>query len=192
MIPNNSISQRSVLTPMMYPDNSKFRGLMDAELGGVAIGDASQGMETYIWNCEVEANGDVKLTRNGASPIVVYNLPDVVDVSFCFDQNMRVQLAWETSQQELFFYHWDSLANAYAVMPLGTGKTPRLTLDDKREVGATTSDVLCVYIKNNALVYRQQRDAYLQERILISTLPASTELMRVGMGGYQLQFHLLG
>lgn len=189
MIPNNTITHRSVVTRMANPDHLKTTGLTDYELGGVSIGDATQGLVGWLWTCRV-INSDVTLQREGLASQVIFTQANIADVSFAFDHNMRPAFAWQDTTGNCYLRYYDTLTLDYAVIPLGVARTPRMTLDDKRSVSGNTSDIICAYMKDTSLYYRQQRDSFLTERLLVNNLPIGQNLLRIGMGGYQLQFEL--
>ena len=192
MIPGNTIDDRSVLSPVAYPDTQKEVGLMDMELGGVAIENASEGLKGYVWTATGNADtGTVTLQRNGMPAVDWFNIGSgATDLALAFNQNMQPVLAWNNSVGEMFLRYFSGLLNAYTTVSFGIGSCPRLTLDDKRSNMSTTSDVIFAYLVGTSLRYRQQRDSFLIERILVPDVSPATVLRRIGMGGLQLQFEL--
>lgn len=189
MIPVNSVKVRSNMPAMAYPDNQKITGLVDQELGGIAIADASKGLVGWTWTVEVIGN-EVMLTRNGMPSTLLMVQSGIVDIALAFDQNMRPALAWQDDQEHIWLRVYDSVTQVFVTTDFGIGRSPRLTLDDKREVALSTSDIIFAYISNTKLCYRQQREAYLIEHI-IATVPSGLQrLDRVGMGGLHLIFEL--
>lgn len=192
MIPNNQISARTVLSPVAFPDNMKEIGLLDMELGGVAIEDASEGLLDYFWIAfETEDTGQVNLQRQGQEPVPWWNIGvGCKDLALAFNQNMQPVLAWQDSENILWLRAYDSFTGSYLVSSFGIGSCPRLTLDDKRNSMRATSDVIFAYLVGTSLRYRQQRDAFQIERTLVADVSPATILRRIGMGGLQLQFEL--
>lgn len=189
MIPAGSVRFRPWVTSMLPPDTLKVSGLIDREMGGVAVGDASQGLNGWLWTIEV-VGSDVILTREGEPSIVLLVQAGIVDIALAFDQNMRPALAWQDDQEHIWLRVYDSVTQVFVTTDFGIGRSPRLTLDDKREVALSTSDIIFAYISNTKLCYRQQREAYLIEHI-IATVPSGLQrLDRVGMGGLHLIFEL--
>lgn len=191
MIPANSVMIRNITDPMMLPDRLKQTGFTDRELGGVAIGDSSQGNNGFEWVLNY-VSPDFMLNRVGEVAVSIFSAPNAVDVAFTFDQNMRPVLAWVTDSGALFLRYFDGVTNNPIVVPMGTGSSPRLTLDDKRPVLINNSDVIFAYLTATHLVYRVQRENY---AIVHTIAPVDTgvyELRALGMGGNRLQFELSG
>ena len=189
MIPTASVQLRPWVTSMLPPDTLKVSSLIDREMGGVAIGDASQGLNGWLWTIEVMGS-DVILTREGEPSIVLLVQAGITDIALAFDQNMRPALAWQDDQEHIWLRVYDSVTQVFVTTDFGIGRSPRLTLDDKREVALSTSDIIFAYISNTKLCYRQQREAYLIEHI-IATVPSGLQrLDRIGMGGLHLIFEL--
>ena len=192
MIPNNQISARTVLTPMAFPNNLKDVGLMDMELGGVAIEDASEGLLDYFWIASAnEETGLVSLHRQGQAAIPWWNIGiGCTDLALAFTQNMQPVIAWQDSENVLWLRAYDSFTNSYLVSSFGIGANPRLTIDEKRPRMRTESDVIFAYLVGTSLRYRQQRDAFQIERVLVTDVSPASVFLRMGMGGLQLQFEL--
>lgn len=192
MIPGNRIDNRTVLSVIAYPDNLKEIGLEDAKLGGLDIEDSSEGLLDYVWTATGNAEtGDVVLQREGREPVYWYNIgSSCKDLTLAFNQNMQPAIAWQDAEDNLWLRFYDSVSNTYATTSFGIGSCPRLTLDDKRPNMSATSDVIFGYLRETSLYYRQQRDAFQIERLLVDDVSPATQLRRLGMSGLQLQFEL--
>jgi hypothetical protein len=192
MIPGNKVDTRTALTRIAYPNSLKEVGLEDMEIGGIGIEDASQGLQGYIWTAVANpASGDVTLQRNGLEPVTWHNIgAGSSDLALAFNQNMQPVIAWRSYEGEIFLRYFSVESNTYTTVSIGLGSFPRLTLDDKRPNMNTTSDVIFAYMIGSSLRYRQQRDAFLIERILVADVSPATVFRRMGMGGLQLQFEL--
>lgn len=189
MIPENSVKLRTNVTRMLAPDIDKVSGLLDSEKGGVNVKDPSQGFLVATWSVSVD-DDKVRLYKDGVFHSIALVQDQIADIAFCFDQTMNIVLAWRSTANDLYLRYFDSFLKDHTVMSLGKGKCPRLSLDDKRMIGQADSDVIFAYIKNNSLCYRQQRENYYIERIIVSGLHPSQRLDRIGMGGLQFQFEL--
>lgn len=189
MIPADSIMERVLLTPMQYPDNAKVTGLFDYELGGVDIGDPTQGLTGWLWTLYVDGD-NVTIFKDGQSPVTLFTQAGIVDVSLAFTQNMQPTVAWKLVSGDIVLRWFDSTINNFTVTNFGQGDTPRLTLDDKREVALATSDIIFGYIRSGSLYYRMQRESFLTEHLVAAIPSGLHKLERIGMGGYQLQFEL--
>lgn len=193
MLPGNLPSTIPVPSAFMPPDSFVTSKLIDYELGGVAINDASQGLQVQTWVGWVRDSDVLVQPQSGeGEPHVVFSRSGITSMSFCFDQNMRPAVA-VTVNDEVLFYWYDSTINAYRTDSFGLGRNPRLTLDDKRASLLAGSDIILAFIKpNQSLIYRRQRDRFLTEFILRTGLRASDELRNIGMGkNWRLQFEIV-
>ena len=162
------------------PDDVPYDRLLDFEQGGVAISDPSQGLTGYTWSCR--AVGDsIQIRRGSDAWEELLTFEHIYEIAFTFDQNMRPLVAIATRAKHLSLYWYDPVTGAYTVTFLGTGRCPRMTLDDKRPFANQYSDALLGYIKGKNLVYRQQRDRFLIEYPVLANVPGHAKLKQLGM-----------
>lgn len=190
-IPLNRASTFPVQGTILEPDSLVTRPTIDFEDGGVAVQDTSQGLSGYTWTCFIRGL-DIVLQRVGQPEAVLFQTSGVEEVGLAFDQNMRPAVAVKKADGTLLLRWYDSQVQQYVQTPFGTGRCPRLTLDDKRIEMALTSDILFAYIREDgALCYRQQRDRFNTERVLSTGVPDVIRLKNVGMGtNWRIQFEL--
>lgn len=179
-LPDNVLSTVGVPSVMLTPDSQTMARLEDFEKGGVAIGDASEGLNAYRWRCYMDGS-TVTLQRDGTDPVALFIQGDIVELSFAFDQNMRPHVAYQLGDGSIRLRWFDSILNAYVTTNFGNGRNPRLSLDDKRPKQALNSDIIFAYISGSALRYRQQRDRFGVERTLATGIGAASSLLNVGM-----------
>lgn len=130
---------------------------IDYELGPIAIQDPSKGSQYQIWRARME-NNYVYLSAPNVAEFVLLDLPKVTEISFTFDQNGRHIFAYV--QDGASWLRWyDSSVSQYVTTPIN-GITPRVTLDDKRDLQRAISDILVFYARDNSLFMRMQRDRY--------------------------------
>ena len=190
MIPT-PVFQSVTAIPLPHPDNLKAIGLMDKELGGVAINDGSQGLNNWVWTVNVEPDGAVKLWREGEAATTVLVQTDIADIALAFDQNMQPVLAWESITGELFLYWFNPVIQSFVTDSFGLGRNPRLAMDDKRIRSLGTSDVIFAYISEGKLCYRMQRDRFVAEYIVATDITDSRlKLQRIGLVNYRFQFEI--
>lgn len=164
----------------LTPDDVPYDRLLDFELGGVAVSDPSQGLLGYTWSCR--AVGDSIQLRRGAdswAELTTFHTP--YELGFTFDQNMRPLVALATRDKHLSLYWYDPVAAGYVVTAIGHGRSPRMTMDDKRPFAGAQSDALLAYIKGKQLVYRMQRDRFLVEYPVLGDVPGHAKLKHFGM-----------
>jgi hypothetical protein len=157
---------------------------IDYELGGVAIGDPSQGLRVRNWVAELVGDDVVVYPESDpSSATTVYTAPDIEEVALSFDQNMNVVLGI-VEDGTAFVYWFNPGTGLYVTTTLAAGsRSIRLTLDDKRRNASVGgyNDVLAFYLRGNGLYYRQQRDQYAVERLLYTyTGPPEAFIRRVG------------
>lgn len=191
MIPGNALSSIDLPAALLSPDDMAGAPLIDYERGGVALNDASQGLQVRQWRCTVDG-ANVNLQADEEAPTTIFSQPGIENISFTFDQLMRPAFAY-TVGSTVYLRWYDSVPAAYVTTNYGTTiRDPRLCLDDKRATQyALSSDIIFAYLKGDSLCYRQQRDRFLTEYVLEVGLGAGIRLRNVGMTrGLRLQFDL--
>lgn len=177
MLPLHQLSSIPINAPFLERANEIRAPLVDYEMGGVALYDASQGLMVKLWTLYADGE-NVWVTADGVEPTLLFSLPGIREVSLAFDQNMRPFVAF--MQHSMARYWWyDTLTASMIFSDLPEAITPRCTLDDKRTMQQMSSDILLAYIKNNNLYYREQRDRFLIEYLLAEDVNA--ELVTIGM-----------
>ena len=180
MMPQNQRSEVPVLAGLLNVDVKLTSPLRDFEEGGVAIQDTSQGVLGYEWVCYVD-DSEVYVKRNDASAVLVFVQPEIQEISFTFDQNMRPAFAYQLANGNVYLRWYDSLTSSYRTDNFGVGRNPRLSMDDKRTAMSSLSDIIFGYIRDDSLYYRQQRDRFGTERLLRDGIPRITKLKNIGM-----------
>lgn len=196
MIPQNRASTTPVLSALLYPDDlGRETRLLDYEMGGVAVGDASQGLQVRTWRAWVDA-GQVLLAPwpENAPVTALFAADGVSGLSLAFDQLMHPTVAYvQDGMTKLYWY--DTLAAAQVTTSFPDAANPAVCLDDKRAVMVQQgiTDVLFLYLRAGGLYYRQQRDRFNVERVLAPTLASNVSRVEsVGMGvNGRLQVRLL-
>lgn len=191
MIPFESLSGIPAPSPWKERANQRNAPLIDYERGGVALGDTTQGASSHEWRLEY-IEPDFVLTREDASPSVVFSRPGITEVSLAFDQNMRPLIAF-VDAGGAWIRWFDPLAGDMVFLSIPGATTPRVTLDIKGGVLDPLSDVILAYMHGTELRYRQQRDRFDVERTLKTGFSAGAELVTIGRNtGNRLQFRVRG
>lgn len=193
-LPLNQAASATVASALLYPDDSvRSNLLVDYELGGVALNDASQGLQVQVWKAFVQGGNVCVAPQPANSPVIVlFAADDVTELSLAFDQLMHPTVAF-VQAGVCKLYWFDSLAAAQVVTSFPGATTPMLCLDDKRplQVLAGVVDVLFFYVLGSNLCYRQQRDRFTIERVLSALPPGSSVITSVGMGvNGRVQVHM--
>lgn len=191
MLPNNAESVIPVPGVYLPPDDEVTNTTVDFEMGGVAVQDPSQGLNTYRW--EIRIRGfDAVLKREGAEELVLFSVSDMREIALAFDQNMRPHVAYKTGDGSVRLRWFDSTLQQYVTTNFGAANNPRVALDDKRVGADTTSDVVLAYLRNSNLCVRLQRDRFSVERILRTGLSDATQLKSIGMArNLRMNFELV-
>lgn len=194
-LPRNALSASPVPAALLAPDDAIRADLrVDYEMGGVAIGDASQGMLVRAWRAWTDGTDVWCAPDDTMSPVThLVTGSAITEVSLCFDQNMRPVLAFMDGG--LCKLNWfDSLAASQVTTSYVGAYSPMVCLDDKREVALTAgwADDLFFYIRSGSIYYRQQRDRYGVEYLLTVIAPDVNRIAKLGMGAnLRLQLHLV-
>ena len=164
--------------------------LEDFEIGGVALGDTSAGGMLRRWRTRYDYNtGTVHISADSvpgypASPEVpVFSYAGITEIALAFDQVMS-PVFFFVAAGGLYYRWYDPGASDYAIVSVGTGRTPRATLDDPR---GGENDVVLAYVRSDdVMCARYQREGYDTEHELLSDVAA---IHQIGFSlGNRLQF----
>lgn len=187
MIPLNQLSTTFINAPYIEKSNNLNAPLIDYELGGVNVNDASQGLKVKLWTLYMEGE-NVMLSADGVTPVVLFTRPGISELSLAFDQNMRPFVAFVQYFNAKYWW-FDTTVATMVFTDLVGAVSPRCTLDDKRLIAQNTSDIILAYVKANNLYMRYQRDRYRIEYLLRSEVNAT--LVTIGMAtNNRLRFKL--
>lgn len=186
-MPQNVLSSTPEIGTLLAPRNQRLASqlLTDYELGGIALNDASQGLEVQTWTCNCDGHNFVITSASdpgGTSILTVVG--NVVDMAFTFDQNMKQFVTYTLDDGTSWFYWFDTLGSAFVTTQLPAGSvSPRCTLDDKRPQNTSSSDIILAYVNltNQSLYFRQQRDRYLIEYDLTDYGNSISRLINIGL-----------
>jgi hypothetical protein len=197
MIPGNTLYPAGPVSPYLPPDDVPKSRLVDLELGGVALNDPSQGHMVRVWKAwrdPLDTIVYVEPLDQSTAPVPVVDTGSTaaVDIGLGFDQNMRPVICWALGGF-VHLYWYDGTIPGPTVTSWA-GRTPVVTLDDKREQSAAeaTNDVLLLYLVGADMKMRRQRDRYATEFTVASPGPFAS-IRRAGMNrGLRLQVEVVG
>ncbi len=180
-MPENTFSDPPVPAAFLPPDDRvRLNLLIDYELGGIALGDPSQGLQVQVWECRVAA-GMIQVSVEGSGTWAdVIGDADITEVSLAFDQNMRPTVSYMAGGvAKLYWYNADIAAYMTSTFPGAV--SPVVMLDDKREMEIGLNDILLFYIADGRVMHRLQRERFLIEYNLAPVPAGSTRIQRAGM-----------
>ena len=191
MLPDNTLSSQLVYAPFVQAKVAQHSvPLVDYELGGIAIGEPSAGLDVQLWTARYIGN-DVVVFDEAGNGTTIITVPGIKRLSLAFDQNMRPLIAYSTLVGS-YLYWFDTFLNAFTTTEVPGASFLRLTLDERRFQFLNNSDVILAYHVGNSLRYRQQRDRFETERTLVADMGTS-RLTAIGTGrNYRLQFKVKG
>lgn len=203
MLPGHVLSTTLQYGNFLYPDYLYTDGLVDYELGGKGLSDASTGLMVQVWTATLvgvpgEAGTSVHVSAPNTPDTLLFQRDGITEISLAFDQNMKPFIAFVAAGQATFWWYDATLpGQKFTDLPVGSS-SPKCTLDDKRNLQtlAGTSDILITYIKDDNLYYREQRDRYTIEYLLkadLSTLLLAPRVGKLAMANKErVQFYLYG
>lgn len=163
MLPDEALSTRAIGARFLPPRNVTREPLVDYELGGVALQDASQGLQVKVWKVELVGD-DVVLSAEGVAPVVLFTQSDITEIALAFDQNMQPFVAYMLAGRHARFRWFDATVPGFVTTALPAGSySLRASLDDKRGAAGTLtgrSDIVLTYLREGHLYCRAQRDRY--------------------------------
>lgn len=179
-LPQNVLSTTPVPAQFRYPRNVPRAALVDYEYGGVALQDPSQGLRYQVWKCEyIEEQVVLSAPEVTAAPLIT--VPNIVELSFTFDQNMNPFVAYELANGDAKFYWFDSTIPGFTTTTLpADSASPRCALDDNRALEIPISDILLAYVRAGSLYFRMQRERFLTEHELSDSIGGS-RLLQIGL-----------
>lgn len=189
MLPDGVLATKPLFAEFLSPDDIDTPLTLDLELGGVDIQDPSQGLRVKTWVAHAEGNS-IWLSAEDRPPVEwLARANEITEVSLAFDQNMRPTIAFVEDKVSYLYWYDTNIAN-FTVTTYAGASSPRVAMDDKRQLQVGVSDIIFAYVKDNKLYYRQQRDRYTIEYLLKEDINA--RILRIGMNEInRLQFKLM-
>lgn len=174
-MPDGVFSSQAIPTTFVGGRVGRVQKDLDFEYGPIAIQDPSKGSQYQIWRASLQ-NGLIYLSAPNTLEYVYLDLPNITEFSFTFDQNANIIFTY-VQDGVVKLRWWDTSIGAYTITEFqGDNITPRITLDDKREMQRGISDVVLFYVKairnaagnitDGALCKRVQRERYLIENVV--------------------------
>lgn len=170
-LPQDIFSSNPVSGTFLGGRSLPVKSELDYESGGLALQDSSRGLLCNIWRSRILNNKtDIVLDAQPAnadgqvvdSSTLITGI-NITEVSISFDQNMNPAIAYVEDGTPKFYWY-DTTIPGFTTTSYPGILTPRVSLDDKRSLQSSISDVIFAYIRNeggqNRLYYRQQRDRY--------------------------------
>lgn len=164
MFPDMALSSVPLPGDFVEKVNARRVPLIDYEMGGNALGDASTGLQARLWTVEVRGD-DAVLSADGVAPVVLFSKPGMTEIALAFDQNMRAHVAFVQAGQAWLWWY-DSQVNQMVFTGFPGISNPRLATDEKRSAELAVSDVVLSYMRGGSLYYRLQRERFAVENFL--------------------------
>ncbi len=132
--------------------------------GGVDLGSSIYGRDYQNWVVFYE-NSTIKVKKETGAVEFSLEVANVKYLSMAFDTAMRITLAWIVDA-DAYLYYYDTISLSYITVKHPNVTSSRLSLDKADDWFEAASDVIFLYIRNNVLYYRQQRERYEVERAI--------------------------
>lgn len=145
------------------PEAITFDGKTAFDMGGIDLGDTSNGLFARPYKVYVEDNTiyiQKGLDASWSAPEVLFTHDGNIDeLSLTFDQNARPFVSWEDNGNiYIYWYNPGTAANEKAL--ICSGRYPVSTLDYRHTIYMAESDIMLFYIDGANVKYRQQRDRF--------------------------------
>lgn len=165
-MPENRISTTPVTSSFIGARALASFEKVDYEEGPIAIADVTQGLQAQRWRMRLVDSEFFWLDAPVVPEYVAYSAPGTTEISFTFDQQGRLAIAYvQNGQPKIYWY--DSLMADFTVLFLPSDAvTPKIILDDKRFTQSPSADIVLQYIRGGKLCMRDQRGRFLTEYIL--------------------------
>lgn len=181
---NNALSQIAIIYPWRGRDTQDPPLNADYEEGGIALNNTTAGLEYQLWTFTFDATSAyVEAPTLLGFKHKLFDKPNIQSIRGCFDQNMNPFVAFmQGGQWQYWWYDTTIPGMTFSTLP-ATITSVACTLDDKRQINSTTSDILLFYTNNGNLYQRRQRDRYGTE--ILTRAGVNGTLVKVGMNGIQ-------
>jgi hypothetical protein len=184
---NSGISTTLVAGHFLPPDDLTNYLLMDYENGGIGLNDTSEGLNYQPWTLRYSSEAENVIISAANHPAsVLFNRPDITEISLAFDQNMNPFVTFMQAGTAVYWW-WDTATDQREFTNLpANSRSPRCCIDDKRDERSGTSDIILCYVTSDVLYNRQERDRYTVEYTLQNPFVhpdngLTAVLVRVGM-----------
>jgi hypothetical protein len=183
----SGISTTLVSGHFLPPDDLTNYLLMDYENGGFDLNDTSEGLDYQTWTLRYAPESEDMMISAPNHPLsVLFNRPDITELSLAFDQNMNPFVTFVQAGTAVYWW-FDPVANDQVFTNLpANSRSPRCCIDDKRDERSGTSDIILCYVTSDVLYERMERERYTVQRTLQNPFVhpdngLTAVLVRVGM-----------
>ena len=181
----------AVPSAFLAPIDDAYDPLLMRAIGGIALGDGSQGREVQFWTCSYDGanvNVDGELSGSGSFALPIAN---VLSCCLAFDSNMAVAICY-TKTDGGYLYYFNAFSSQFETLYFASILSCRVAVDKTTQFFNAQSDVIFAYVADDGVVrWRQQRDRYLVEYTVGPAAPGKT-LVRLGPSeDNRLQLQLL-
>lgn len=174
---------------LLRPRDTEYSYPYAYEIGGVRLQDTSQGLLSHVWELSHKQGKFLLRREDEANSLEILSVGNVDNFDFSFDQNMSIVIVWELNQKG-YIYFFDTQLNGYNTKKFENVRTPKVTLDDKRNTQIHQSNVLLTYVNGNNLCIRYQNERFNNEYIL-KQYNKPIYLWRVSMNKHsRIAFHI--
>lgn len=177
---------RKLIAPFL-PPKDQIRAV-ETEIiirGGIAIQDGSEGFDYQNWFGHWdESDETVYLKSETGAPVALFTLPDIVELSVTFDQNMMWNAVARDKNQVAHHYWYSTLAEDYVSTQYPAISSAALCLDEtRRGFGLLAdSDVILLMLKTDGTIeWRLQRDRYDTPYTIPGSWPHLSRIAQFGM-----------
>ncbi len=165
---------------ILYPKNAG-RLAEPRDLGPVALGDPSEGLDSYEWELEFDG-ADFNIGKVGESKTYLFSETGSLGADLTFDQAGRAFVVY-VKLDGVWIYWYDPTIPGFTKTQLdATASNPFCTLDMRDPTQNDTSDILVFYQRANAIYYRISSDRYATEYSTPVTALDGKNIHRCGIG----------
>ncbi len=162
------------------PRNRHYPMTVVYSLGGIDIGNYTQGLAKYVWKAYIEDDTIyVEREDKPSTKQAVLTKQNITQLDLAFDQSMRVFLTY-VADNKAYYYGFNAQTSDYQEIQLAKGiEFPRCSIDFHEQELVNRSDVILGYVRGENLCYRVQRERFTKEHVIASNANKSM-LWRIG------------
>lgn len=181
MFPGNQWSSEPVPQTIRPPKDYIKGNKQPQDVGPVAIGDNSEGIDAYLWALSADGD-DVFITREGQTPVFLFSAAGASSFDVAFDTAGNPFVAYEHADGIYIYWYDPQEQGQRLTLRAPGGKNPFCSLDVREPERASESDIILLYERDDAVYYRLTRDRYTVEYPTPATALGGRSIVWAGVG----------
>lgn len=196
MIPSSNIpSSLPIGTHFASPEELKASKWIDYERGGSGFRNPYSGLDVQTWKMTYDGQF-VRIVPEVGDPTTIAEITGIKQLTFAFDSDMEVHFAYtRIDNNELWVNRWNADLGVRETISVGTGRSPRMALDDRRPSQVPSADVVLAFLRDTAYssdVILLLRSEVFETEHAFGSVSLTTSIRAIGMSrNWRMQLELI-